>query len=326
MIDINNGQKYDPETERELKALHVMRKSAISQRRMLANLFGTTFNEHIEAWGGIAAELTDPVAYFLKRWPGHSIFRFILTHPDLDHIRGLNRLQDSGIVINNFWDTDHVIDKTGLSDADEDDWGTYQEFRAGKTNAKVHHLLRGSSGSFWNEDAEGGIGDGWSILAPTPTLQTMADEAADPNGHSYVLHLNAHDTRVIFGGDATVPVLTDIHSHYRKNLKCDLYVAAHHGRDSGYHLEAFQAMQPEYTLVSVGKKPETDASNKYRQQADKWGGKILSTRYNGDFIIKITGEGVYTVNGESSSKLVKQQQAYAAYLRSFGYNPGLLQQ
>lgn len=325
MIDINNGQKYDSETDKELKALHVMRKSKVFERKMFCNLFGVTFNEQIEASGGIAAELTDPVAYFLKRWPEQPIFRFILTHPDLDHIRGLKRLQDNGVEINNFWDTDHEIDKTGLSDTDTEDWDTYQELREGKGGAKVHHLARGSNGSFWNEDRDGGGGDGIHILAPTPALRAAADEACDPNGHSYILHLNAHGTRVIFGGDATKPVLADVHAVYDENLKCHAYVAAHHGRDSGYHLGAFQAMKPEYTLVSVGKKPETDASNKYRLQADKWGGKILSTRYHGDFVIKITGAGIYTVNGDASPALAKQQAALAASMRALGLRPSLFQ-
>jgi beta-lactamase superfamily II metal-dependent hydrolase len=325
MIDINNGQKYDAETEKELKALHVLRKSALFEKKMFSNRFGLQFNEKEETSGGIAAELTDPVAYYLKRWPKHPIFRFILTHPDLDHIRGLKRLRDHGISINNFWDTDHEIDKSSLTDADQEDWDTYEELREGRGGAKVHHLVRGSTGSYWSEDNEGGNGDGLTILAPTPALRDAADEAMDPNGHSYVLHLAAHGTNVIFGGDAIKSVLGEIHSHYGDNLSCDVYVAAHHGRDSGYHLEAFNAMNPEYTLVSVGKKPETDASSKYRQQAAKWGGKILSTRYNGDFIIKITGQGRYTVNGENCPTLNRALAAYAASLYTPGPSANLFQ-
>ncbi len=54
------------------------------------------------------AGLTDPVGYFKSVFPDKEIFRFILTHPDMDHMSGLNRLINEGsIYIRNFWDTAH---------------------------------------------------------------------------------------------------------------------------------------------------------------------------------------------------------------------------
>jgi hypothetical protein len=46
-------------------------------------------------------------------------------------------------------------------------------------------------------------------------------------------------------------------------------------------------MSPQYTIVSVGKKPETDASNKYRQYCDN----VWSTRWHGNIVLTIQPDG-----------------------------------
>ena len=48
--------------------------------------------------------LQDPVQFLNKNYPNESIFRFVLTHPDMDHMSGLDELCRSR-TITNFWDT-----------------------------------------------------------------------------------------------------------------------------------------------------------------------------------------------------------------------------
>lgn len=60
-------------------------------------------------------------------------------------------------------------------------------------------------------------------------------------------------------------------------IKCDILAAFHHGQESGYHEGAVDATSPDVVICSVGKKPETDASNEYKSH----GAKMLSTRYYG---------------------------------------------
>ena len=78
-----------------------------------------------------------------------------------------------------------------------------------------------------------------------------------------------------------------MYDFYGDKLKCDVLKASHHGRDSGYHQEAVKAMSPTCTIVSVGKKPETDASNKYRQYSDV----VWSTRWYGNMTLTIDNDG-----------------------------------
>jgi len=66
-------------------------------------------------------------------------------------------------------------------------------------------------------------------------------------------------------GDAEAEAWDDMKNHYGAGLKSDYFKASHHGRDSGYHVGALKLIAPRVTFVSVGRKPDTDASSKYRR-------------------------------------------------------------
>ena len=161
---------------------------------------------------------------------------------------------------------------------------------------------------FWNQDNETGEGDGLHILAPTPALRRAANESDDANAHSYVLWLRHGGHAVCLGGDATPAILADIHATYGANLKCALLKAPHHGRDSGYHAEFVKACASDYVIVSVGTKPETDASNKYRQYAKN----VWSTRFHGNIIVTIPGDGsAITVTSDKARRDASARQLAA---------------
>ena len=73
-----------------------------------------------------------PIDY-LKRLSVNNIFRFILTHPDMDHLDGLAELSRT-FKIYNFWDTKNnkEIDtsrKEQMGRFNPDDWKAYQQLR-----------------------------------------------------------------------------------------------------------------------------------------------------------------------------------------------------
>jgi len=138
----------------------------------------------------------------------------------------------------------------------------------------------------------GGSGDGIHILAPTPELTNAANKTDDPNGHSYALWLQYGDYKVVLGGDCDEAAWQSIWKKYGAGLRCNILKASHHGRASGFHLEAVKAMNPEYTIVSVGKKPSTDASNRYRSYTSQ---KVWSTRWRGNIVLTIHDNGRATI-------------------------------
>ena len=57
-------------------------------------------------------------------------------------------------------------------------------------------------------------------------------------------------------------------------LKCNVPTTSHYGGNSDFYAEAVDMMAPEYVVVSVGRKPSTDAHAKYAWHAKD----VLSTR------------------------------------------------
>jgi hypothetical protein len=104
MIDINNSQDYDDESFQELleeerrKADAYLGLAALATTNPLqSGLLGAAYNPlsipRSRSYQAICAdavrdsknELTDPIKFLNREYPGHRLFRFILTHPDLDH-------------------------------------------------------------------------------------------------------------------------------------------------------------------------------------------------------------------------------------------------
>jgi beta-lactamase superfamily II metal-dependent hydrolase len=293
MIDMNNGDDLDATSASEIgeqtasaydnkmlsfaEALHVKRAS------ILAN-------------AGYEIQLANPIQFLADHYPGWPLFRYIQSHPDLDHMRGLQALRDAGIPVWNFWDIQHDKEPDFISDSDEADWAAYQTLQAGKWGGNtVLHLMRGAKGRFYNQNEHGtDSGDSLHILAPTAALLQQAAESDNYNNFSYVLWLEYQGIKVVLGGDAEEDVWQDIFNCYGSNLKCHVLKASHHGRDSAYHQASVKAMSPQYTIVSVGKKPDTDASNKYRQYSQN----VWSTRWRGTITLTINNDGSASIDSE----------------------------
>ena len=304
MIDINNCQDYDEESFKELLAEERRKVSDYSGHSALAGanalggrgLLGTgPYNPLVapayrtsdtivaDAVADAVRELTDPIEFLKRNYPDRSLFRFILTHPDLDHMRGLKRLHES-IGFTNFWDTAHTKPKPSYrSDADREDWEFYQTLRSDAKN-----YTRGSSYFAFGKD-ENGVpgGDNIEILSPTPALVRSCNQAGKSNDLSLVLRIRHKAGSVLLSGDAEAEAWDDMKNYYGATLKSDYLKASHHGRDSGYHLEAMKLIAPRVTFVSIGRKPDTDASSKYRQQCQR----VASTRYYGNMELQFHDDG-----------------------------------
>lgn len=281
MVDINNSKILDKESEKELADYFQLDPTSLSF--LLRKLSGTSpFLEK-----GYEIELTNPIDYYKSKWGNRDIFRFVCTHPDMDHISGLHRLhrkEQIGIV--NFWDSEHTFEKSdeefeNQSKYDKKDWHTYQEIRKSESMPKVLWLERHAENQFYADD-------GIYLLASTKELKKAAHEKDEPNHLSYVLMIKYGKSKVVLGGDATTEVWQDILDEFGKEfLKSSVLQASHHGRENGYHEEAVKAISPIFTIVSVGKKPETDVSNKYRKNSQY----VWSTRWKGNIILTCYEDG-----------------------------------
>jgi len=234
-------------------------------------------------------ELTDPVEFMLRMYSGRRLWRFVLTHPDLDHMRGIKRLYEM-VGFDNFWDTAHTKPTPDFrSDGDREDWEFYQRLRSGVLGITPRNYHRGNRQFAFGMD-ENGLpgGDNIEILSPTPALLVSCNDAAKSNDLSYVLRVSHGGATVLLPGDAESEAWEEMVRFFGPRLKSDVLKASHHGRDSGFDLAAVQAIAPRVTVVSVGRKPETtDAHSKYHHHC----GNVRSTRYHGNIVLEVDDAG-----------------------------------
>lgn len=258
--------------------------------------------------------LVDPTDWFIEKFGAdEDVWRYIQTHPDMDHMGGLFRcFYQEKIRVWNMWDVVHTkeLDSDSFTNSpySEADWTMYQLMRLGHTvdgrEHKVINPLRGDQRQYWEDD-------NIQILGPTQDLVDYANETENWNNLSYVLRVEHAGRSIILPGDAEKPAWDKIESFDDPDdLPCDILKASHHGRESGYSESATDAMSPDYVICSVGKKPSTDASDEYASH----GAKVLSTRYHGTITVTIEDNGSVQItdrNGTSIGSLPALTQKVA---------------
>lgn len=279
MIDINRTSEMDSNSANELaESFSISTEAMYSTASIIAALESA----------GYDISLQDPIDYLNQKGIS-KIFRFISTHPHMDHLSGFNVLNKE-FSVSNVWiiKNSYTQDNSKLSASQKEDWRLYKKFRDTSKN-KIDNttIIRPEEGS----EADYYTEDGITVLAPNEELIEAAKTNA--NEMSYVLLIKHRGKKIILGGDAEEATWEYLLENYSDELKnIDILKAAHHGRDSGYYQPAVKHMSPTVTIVSVGKKPKTDASNKYRQYCDN----VWSTRWKGNIVFEISdgGEITYT--------------------------------
>jgi len=299
MIDVNNSKSLPDTDKLALAAAKGMtvREFAGAGLRMGSR----SWQQYYESL------LVDPYDYYQANFRSRSIFRYLQTHPDMDHMSGLHRffwLEKVPLV--NFWDVPHSkeLDEDSFSHGpyNYQDWLTYLQLRKGRGpkgsdgTPTSHYVIKNTrldTGQFWTDD-------GIQVFSPTPELIAGCDDTEEFNDCSYVIKLSYGGRSIILPGDAEEPAWKSMLSGLGPGpLACDILKAAHHGRDSGFYQPAVEAMSPKIVICSVGEKPDTDATDDYNRIADK----VLSTRYNGTIQVKIWADGEVWVDGHDGDRL-----------------------
>jgi len=227
----------------------------------------------------------NPIDYVLDNFLNEEIFRFILTHPDMDHMSGIKALFKKKYV-RNFWDVPNKKpdpDNWENSPYNKEDWIFYQSIRnREKTNLIVVNPLRNATSSCcWVED-------GIKILSPSKELIDKAEESSEGEyDHlSYVLMVEYQGKKVILPGDATTVALNDIVENYDEDtLKSDILLAPGHGSKNHVCKDFLDTVKPRLTIASVAEGIDYD-----RETYKKYG-RVLSTKHYGNVRAKIKNNG-----------------------------------
>jgi beta-lactamase superfamily II metal-dependent hydrolase len=170
----------------------------LTEDRMLAK---AALDQRVRGNFQMCENPTNPLTY-LDNLEITNIWRFVLTHPDMDHMDGVDNLCEQFSVAN-FWDSGARRPKPDFSNGPflESDWDRYVKVRDGGEGTNALQVKEGRRFRFANKtDTPGESGDGLHILAPNDDLMDEADD--DLNDSSYVTLYRSAGGRILLPGDA----------------------------------------------------------------------------------------------------------------------------
>lgn len=236
---------------------------------------------------------SNPINY-IKKYRIGRLFRFILSHPDMDHMDGLVALQEE-VGFLNFWDSGArraAPDFDGFFQFKKEDWGLYEKIIA-KRAAGVHTAKRiaGDNFAYANKsEAEGSSGDGLFILAPSEDLLCDPDENDDVNEASYVIEYLSGGNRMIFPGDAHDASWEYVmRNHAKSKGQCSFMLAPHHGRHSDRSYDFLDFYRPRLTVLGCSPSKYIDYDQWRRRNLE-----ILTSNQAGNIVLEIHN-GYYDV-------------------------------
>jgi len=252
------------------------------------------------------ASLTNPIDYVISNFPNEETFRFILTHPDMDHMSGIKELFDK-VDIRNFWDPPNNKPDPGDWDTSpykKDDWDFYQQLKKREVeNVNIVSPLRNAQSSCcW-------VQDNIRVLSPSEELATIANKNEDWNISSYVFMVDYQEKKILLGGDATQETWSDIIENYDDSyLESDIFLAPHHGSKNNISTDILDTIKPRLVIVSVAKGVDYDRETYSRY------GVVLSSKHYGNIQVKIMNGDILLrtqfQNYSDSWYLLKERSSY----------------
>lgn len=176
----------------------------------------------------IPGDRDDIIEEIEKQSRDKGITRFISTHPDDDHIKGLVRLDDA-LGLLNFY----VVKNKATKPDDTTDFDRYCELR---DSDKAFYVKQGCSRRWMNESGDGRGSSGISILWPNldnpdfKNVLTSAEGGGSPNNLSTIIKYSLESgVTMLWLGDLETDFMETIEDKIELP-KADVVFAAHHGR------------------------------------------------------------------------------------------------
>ncbi|MGN8716877.1 hypothetical protein ACTNEU_01375 [Ellagibacter isourolithinifaciens] len=183
------------------------------------------------------------------------IIRFISTHPDEDHIHGIEDI-DRYVGIPNFYCVQNAVDKEDLTES----FAKYKELR---DESRSCWLKKGCSRKWLNEGDDERGSSGITILWPDVNNHCFIDElekaenTGEPNNISPAVKYSLNDgVTALWLGDMECEYMSTI-LPYIELPKVDILFAPHHGRKSGrVPSEWLKELNPK--VIVIGEAPSED--------------------------------------------------------------------
>lgn len=241
------------------------------------------------------------------------ITRFISTHPDEDHIKGIEDFCDQVGIINFY-----CVENEAIKDPETDNFKKYCELRDSK---KAYFVYAGCQRRWMNlssdERGSAGINFLWPILSNSD-FQDALEKVKEGTGYNNISPIFTYSlengVKAMWMGDIEKDFLEKI----RDNVEwpeVDILFAPHHGRDSGKVPEdILKKLNPK--IIVIGEAPSTELNyySGYNTITQNSAGDIVFRCENG-FVHVYVGSATYEVSFlEDQSKDCIE---YGYYIGSF---------
>ncbi|MFD2568921.1 hypothetical protein [Pseudotenacibaculum haliotis] len=239
-----------------------------------------------------------------------NITRFISTHPDEDHIKQLNYLDDEMPIVNFY-----CVENEATKNVETDGFIRYKSMRG---SDKAYNVYRGCSRKWMNRSGEGrecaGINFQWPKTDNSDYKDALkkAKDGGSPNNISPIFTYSIED-------NGTFIWMGDLENDFMEKIKStitlpsiDILFAPHHGRKSGkVPKEMMDEMDPK--IVIMGEAPSAnldyagyDGYNKITQNS---AGDILFDCVDSQIDIYVSNDS-YSVNFLVNKNLPNKYNCY----------------
>jgi len=217
----------------------------------------------------------NPICY-LKALGKDTITRFILTHPDMDHMDGLGLLLKKYKFKEflNVKNDKKMLSFSEFASYDKKDWDIYKRLQGNFREKKLY------SGEIIDKDE-------LYILSPTKEIVKQAIKIQDFNTSSYVILWKIGKYKIVLAGDSDDVAWEHIIKNYQNLVKdIDILLAPHHGRDSKRNYNFLDILKPKYTFIGNAKSKDLEYE-KYKKY-----GQTITNNQAGNIVVQLEDDGL----------------------------------
>ncbi|MFD1735407.1 ComEC/Rec2 family competence protein [Bacillus salitolerans] len=232
-------------------------------------------------------EKFSPLLHLKNHYGVEQLDYCIITHPHLDHIDdilNLNKLSPKVLTRPN-----HIPERDLLNGVRLSELPKIKEYL--RINKKYNReIINGSYDNPADPEFWGGL-----VITHFHPLECSTSNL---NNQSIVTVLEYAKIKIVIPGDNEAPswneLLRDC-NFTKKVADADIYLASHHGRQSGYHQDVMKLINPRLTIVSDSKYHENSNIDRYRKYSRGWDVYKDNVEVR-RFTLSTYNDGVITVN------------------------------
>jgi len=226
-----------------------------------------------------------PLLHIKNRYGVERINFLIITHPHKDHISDI--LNIDKLYLNSFhrpWGLKKEDVMKGVRDEDKPYYEKYFELD------KIYSAPASEENRLDKPDNWGGV----IFESFYPPI-----DSTNINNCSHVTVINYAQSKIIIPGDnepSSWQALLKNPSFVRAISNADIFLAPHHGRESGWCKDLFEYFKPSLTIISDGRFGDTSATDRYSKISTGWTVHKRSGGSEKRYCVTTRNDGVIGVN------------------------------